>query len=419
MPHRRGSTGRSVAAREKTMNNRSVYSALYLLLITSTANAEPKYGPGATDTEIKLGQTIAYSGPASQTGIPTARGMQALLDRVNEGGGINGRKIKLISLDDAYSSPKTVEQTRRLVESDEVLAIAGSFGSAPNAAIQKYLNAKKVPQIFLLSGSMRFLAPKEFPWTLPFTLSSQRIGEGYGRFIKETKPDAKVAILYQNDEYGREGEKGIRTGLGVQADKFIVAERTYDIGDPTVDSQVVSLKASGADVLFHVSQPKFAAQALRKVNEIEWKPLQFVDVPAASISATFKPVGLDRTVGVMSATYFKDLQDPQWKDDTAVKQYVDTIKKFASDTDPYDTNTAFGYSIGEAVVATLQQCGDDLTRENVMRQATSLKKVQLSLLLPGITLNTTSDDYAAIKQIRLMKFNGTGWDPVGEIMTIP
>jgi branched-chain amino acid transport system substrate-binding protein len=394
-------------------------TALILFLAGPGAIAAPKHGPGVSDSEIKLGQTMAYSGNASAVGIPTAAATQALLRKVNEAGGINGRKINLISLDDAFSPPKTVEQTRRLVESDEVLAIVGSFGSAPNAAIQKYLNGKRVPQIFIMSGSSRFLAPKEFPWTLPFTLSSERIGEAYGRYIKEFLPNAKIAIVFQNDEYGREGERGIRKGLGAGADKSIVAERTYEVGDPTLDSQIVSLKSSGADVLFHVSISKFAAQGLRKVSELGWQPLQFVDVPAASIAVTFKPVGLDKAVGVMSATYFKDLQDPAWKDDPAAKEYFATMKAFAREIDPYDTNAVFGYSVGEAIVAVLRQCGEDLTRENLMRQATNLKEVPLSLLLPGIKLNTTDDDYAAIKQLRLMRFNGAGWEPVGEIMRIP
>jgi branched-chain amino acid transport system substrate-binding protein len=388
-------------------------------LFGTIADAEPKYGPGVTDTEIKLGQTGAYSGDASQIGIPTTRAMQALIMRVNKEGGINGRRIKLLSLDDAYSPPKTVEQTRRLVESDEVLAITGSLGSAPNAAIEKYLNVMKVPQIFLLSGSARFLAPKEFPWTLPFPLSAERIGEAYGRFIKQTKPDAKVAILYQNDEFGRQGEKAIRQGLGEQADKFIVAERSFDVGDPTVDSQIVGLKASGADVLFHESIPKFAAQGLRKVYELGWRPLQFVDVPAASIASTFFPVGLNKAVGVVSATYFKDLKDPTWKSDIDVKVYFETLNTFAPEIDPYDSNSEFGYSVGESIVAVLRQCGDDLTRENVMRQATNLKQIYLSLLLPGITLNTTSEDYAAIKQLRLMQFDGTAWNPIGDLMMMP
>nr|WP_256466412.1 ABC transporter substrate-binding protein [Bradyrhizobium sp. 153] len=366
-----------------------------------------------------MGQTMAYSGNASAVGIPTAGGTQALLRKVNESGGINGRRITLISLDDGLSPPKTVEQTRRLVESDEVLAIAGSLGSAPNAAIQKYLNLKKVPQIFIMSGSSRFLQPKEFPWTMPFTLSAERVGEAYGRYIREARPNAKVAIVYQNDEYGREGRSGIRKGLGPEVDKFVVAERAYEVNDPTVDSQIVSLKASSADVLFHVSISKFAAQGLRKVHELGWQPLQFIDVPAASIAVTFKPVGLDRTVGVMSGTYFKDLQDPTWQNDPAVKEYLATLKTYAPDIDPYDPNAAFGYSVGEAIVAVLRQCGDDLTRENLMRQATNLKKVPLSLLLPGITLNTTGQDYAPIKQIRLMRFNGTGWDAVGELMDLP
>ena len=388
-------------------------------LAASISFANPQYGPGVTDTEIKLGQTVPYSGNGSPIGIPTAGATQALLRRLNEAGGINGRKINLLSLDDALSPPKTVEQTRRLVESDEVLAIVGSLGSAPNAAIQKYLNGKKVPQLFIMSGSSRFLDPKEFPWTMPWPVSSERIGEAYGRYVRQAKPDAKVSIIYQNDEYGREGEKGIRKGLGADADKLIIAERTYNITDPTLDSQIVSLRSSGADILFHVSIPKFAAQGLRKVSELEWQPIQFVDVPSASIAATFKPVGLDKAIGVISATYFKDPRDPRWKDDPAVAEYIATMKAFAPDVDPYDSNALFGYSVGESLVAVLRQCGDDLSRENLMRQAADLKQVPLSLLLPGITLNTAKDDYAPIKQLRLMRFNGTSWDPFGEIMTIP
>ncbi|WP_315834743.1 ABC transporter substrate-binding protein [Bradyrhizobium prioriisuperbiae] len=387
-------------------------------MTSSVAMAGPSYGPGVTDTEIKLGQTLPYSGPGSAIGIPTAGGTAALLRRVNEAGGINGRKINLISLDDGLSPPKTVEQTRRLVEADEVLAIVGSLGSAPNTATQKYLNSKKVPQLFVMSGSSRFLAPKEFPWTMPWPVSAERVGEAYGRYIRQAKPQARVAIVYQNDEYGREGEKGIRKGLGSDADRLIVAERTYDVTDPTLDSQIVSLRASDADVLFHVSISKFAAQGLRKVSELSWQPVQFVDVPSASIAATFKPVGLEKAIGVISATYFKDPRDPAWKDDPGVAEYMSTMKTYAPEADPFDTNALFGYSVAQSLVAVLRQCGDDLTRENLMRQATDLKQVPLSLLLPGITLNTTKDDYAPIKQLRLMRFNGTSWDSFGEIMTI-
>jgi len=254
---------------------------------------------------------------------------------------------------------------------------------------------------------------------MPFTVSSERIGEAYGRYVRQTLPNAKIAIVYQNDEFGREREKGIRKGLGADAERFIVAERTYDVGDPTLDSQIVSLKSSGADVLFHVSIPKFAAQGLRKVSELGWRPLQFVDASASSISATFRPVGLDKTIGVISATYFKDLQDPKWQDDVGVKQYLTTIRSFAPDIDPYDASSLYGYSVGEALIAVLRQCGDDLTRENLMRQAASLTQVPLSLLLPDITLNTKSDDYAPIKQLRLMQFNGAGWDALGDVITLP
>ncbi len=312
-----------------------------------------------------------------------------------------------------------MEQTRRLVESDEVLAIVGSLGSAANAATQKYLNGKKIPQLFIMSGSSRFLAPKEFPWTMPFPVSAERVGEAYGRYIRQSRPQARVAIVYQNDEYGREGEKGIRKGLGADADRIIAAERTYDATDPTLDSQIVSLRASDADVLFYVAISKFAAQGLRKVSELGWSPLQFVDVPSASIAATFQPVGLEKAIGVVSATYFKDPRDPAWRDDPGVKDYLAAMKAYAPEVDPFDTNSVFGYSVAEALAAVLRQCGDDLTRENLMRQATSLKQLPLSLLLPGIALNTSPDDHAPLKQLRLMRFNGTSWEPFGEIMTIP
>ena len=394
-------------------------TALVCCVAATAAIAGSKYGPGVSDTEIKLGQTVPYSGAGSAIGIPTGGASQALLKRVNAAGGINGRKVNLISLDDALSPPKAVEQTRRLVESDEVLAIVGSLGSAANAATQTYLNGKKIPQLFIMSGSSRFLAPKEFPWTMPFPVSAERVGEAYGRYIRQSRPQARVAIVYQNDEYGREGEKGIRKGLGADADRIIAAERTYDVTDPTLDSQIVSLRASDADVLFHVAISKFAAQGLRKVSELGWSPLQFVDVPSASIAATFQPVGLEKAIGVVSATYFKDPRDPAWRDDPGVTDYLATMKAYAPEVDPFDTNSVFGYSVAEALVAVLRQCGDDLTRENLMRQATSLKQLPLSLLLPGIALSTSPDDHAPLKQLRLMRFNGTSWEPFGEIMTMP
>jgi branched-chain amino acid transport system substrate-binding protein len=390
------------------------FTVLASCLTATVSLAAPKYDPGATDTDIKLGQTIAFSGPFSSIGIPTAGAAHALLRRVNEAGGINGRKINLISLDDAGNPPKTVEQTRRLVESEEVLAMVGSWGSGTNVSVHKYLNDRKVPQLLIFSTSSRFLAPKEFPWTMPFVPSAERVGEAYGRYIRQFRPEAKVSIIYQNDEYGREGRKGIRKGLSVDAERMIVAEQAYNPTDPSLESQIVNLKSSGADVLIHVSLSKFAAQGLRKVFELDWHPLQFVDIPASSIEVTLKPVGLDKAVGVLSATWVKDPKDPIWNDDAGVNRYLVTMKAFAPDIDPYDPNALYGYSLGEAIVAVLRQCSDDLTRANIMRQAADLKQVPLSLLLPGITLNTASDDYAPIKQLQLMRFNGVGWDTLGD-----
>jgi branched-chain amino acid transport system substrate-binding protein len=404
--------------RRSTLSKHGFFIAAQLLFIITNAHAASNDGPGVTDTEIRLGQTMPYTGPASSLGV-TGKAMEAYFSSVNENGGINGRKIKLISLDDGLSPAKTVEQTRRLVEQDEVLAIVGSLGSTPNTAIQKFLNSKKIPQLFIMSGSARFLNPKEFPWTMPWPVSSARVGEAYGRFIRETKPNAKIAIIYQDDEYGRKVQRGIRKGLGPDVDKLIVAEKTYDVTDPTIDSQIVSLKSSGADVLFHASIPKFAAQGLRKVHELDWHPIQFIDVPAASISATFKPIGLDKALGVLSATYLKDPLDPTWQNDEAVKRYLAVLKKFGPELDPSDSNAIFGYSVGESIVAVLKQCGDDLTRENVMKRAANLRSVDLSLLLPGITLNAAEDDYALIKQLQLMKFNGTRWERFGQTMRIP
>lgn len=388
-----------------------------MLLAVPTAHAEPKYGPGVSDTEIKLGQTMPYSGPASALGV-TGKAGQAYFNKINDAGGVNGRKINLISLDDGFSPVKTVEQTRRLVERDEVLAVVGSLGSGPNAAVQAYLNEQEVPQLFIMSGSARFLNPQEFKWTMPWTASSARIGEAYGRYVRETMPDAKVAIIYQNDEYGQEAQKGIRKGLGADVDKIVVAQQTYDVTDPTIDSQIIALQASGADVLFHASVPKFAAQGLRKVYELGWKPTQFIDVPAASIAATFRPIGLEKAVDVISATYFKDPLDPKLAEDEGVKRYLETLKAYAPDLDPADSNVIFGYAMAESVVAVLNKAGDDLTRENIMKQAASLDGVHISMLLPSVTLNTTEDYYAAIKHLQLIQFNGTAWDHVGETVLI-
>ena len=378
--------------------------------------AEKKYGPGVTDTEIKIGNTSAYSGPASAYGT-IGKTIDAYFKKINDEGGINGRKINFISYDDGYSPPKTVEQTRKLVESDEALLVFQGLGTPPNSAIHKYMNAKKVPQLFVATGATKWGDPEKFPWTMGWQPNYQSEGRIYAAYLLKNKPDAKIGILFQNDDYGKDYVKGLKDGLGDKAKSMIVAEYSYETSDPTIDSQVVNLKSSGADVFYNITTPKFAAQAIKKAGEIGWKPLQILNNVSNSPGAVLKPAGLEHAQGLLTAFYHKDPTDPQWKDDAAWKEWSAFMDKYYPDGDKSSTFTVFGYLAAQTMVHVLQQAGDDLTRENVMKQAASIKALKLGMMLPGILLNTGPKDFFPIEQMQLARFKDSQWELFGEVIS--
>jgi ABC-type branched-subunit amino acid transport system substrate-binding protein len=391
-------------------------SALAIALSASSAYAQKKYDPGASDTEIKVGQTAPFSGPASAYAT-ISKAQAAYFKMVNDEGGVNGRKINLIQYDDAYSPPKTVEQVRKLVESDEVLLTFQLIGTPPNAAVQKYLNQKKVPQLFAATGASRFSDPKNYPWTLGFNPSYFVEGRIYGQYILKNYPDAKIGVLYQNDDLGKDYLNGLKSGLGDKASKMIVGEASYEVSDPTIDSQILKLRDAGATLFFSASTPKQAAQAIKKNAEIGWHPIHILDINATSVGAVMKPAGLENSKGIISTNYGKDPLDPQWKDDAGMKRYFAFMAKYYPEGDKNSSFNSYGYSTAQLLVHVLKQCGDDLTRANVMKQATNLKDVQLDLSLPGITATTTADDYRVNKQMQMMRFNGERWELFGPIIT--
>jgi len=388
---------------------------LAIALSASSANAQKKYDTGATDTEIKIGQTNPFSGPASAYAT-IGKTQAAYIKMINDQGGVNGRKINLIQYDDAYSPPKAVEQVRKMVESDEVLLTFQILGTPSNAAVQKYLNAKKVPQLFAATGASKFTDPKNFPWTMGFNPNYFVEGRIYGQYIIKNYPNAKIGILYQNDDLGKDYLNGIKAGLGNQAATMIVAEASYEVSDPTVDSQILKIKDAGADLFFSASTPKQAAQTIKKIAELAWHPVHILDINATSVGAVMKPAGLEASKGVISVNYGKDPLDPTWKDDAGMKKYFDFMAKYYPDGDKDSSFNSYGYGTTQLLIHVLKQCGDDLTRENIMKQATSLKNVQLDLSLPGILVNTTPDDYRVNKQLQMMKFNGERWELFGPIL---
>jgi branched-chain amino acid transport system substrate-binding protein len=394
---------------------RAAASALVLALSIPTAQAQKKYDSGASDTEIKVGQTVPLSGPASAYAV-IGKTQAAYMKMINDQGGVNGRKVNLIQYDDAYSPPKTVEQTRKLVESDEVLLTFQIIGTAPNVAVQKYLNAKKVPQLFAATGAARFTDPKNFPWTMGFNPSYLVEGRIYAQYLLKNYPNARIGVLYQNDDLGKDYLAGFKAGLGDKA-KMIVAETSYEITEPTIDSQILRLKDAGADVLFSATTPKQAAQAIKKVAEIGWKPLHIIDINASSVSAVLKPAGLDNAKGVVSVGYVKDSADPEWKDDPGMKRYLAFMAKYYPDGDKDSNLNVYGYITSQLLVQVLQQCGDDLTRENVMRQAANLRNIELDLTLPGISVTTSPTDYRVNKQFQMVQFDGQRWQKLGGIVT--
>jgi branched-chain amino acid transport system substrate-binding protein len=390
-------------------------TALTLALSVSAANAQKKYDPGASDTEIKVGQTVPFSGPASAY-ASIGKTQAAYFKMINDQGGINGRKINLIQYDDAYSPPKAVEQVRKLVESDEVLLTFQIIGTPSNAAVQKYLNSKKVPQLFAATGASKFTDPKNFPWTMGYNPNYFVEGRIYGQYILKEYPNTKIGVLYQNDDLGKDYLNGIKAGLGDKAAKMIVNESSYEVSDPTVDSQILKIKDAGADLFFSASTPKQAAQAIKKIGEIGWKPVQIVDINATSVGAVMKPAGLDAAKGVISVNYGKDPLDPTWKDDAGLKKYFDFMAKYYPDGDKDSNFNTYGYGTAQLLAHVLQQCGDNLTRENVMKQAASLKDVTSDIALPGIKANTSATDYRVNKQLQMMKFNGERWELFGPLL---
>jgi branched-chain amino acid transport system substrate-binding protein len=383
-------------------------------LCASVAQAQKKYDPGATDTEIRIGQTMPYSGPASAYGT-IGRSEAAYFKKINDEGGINGRKIQLISLDDGYSPPKTVEMVRRLVEQEEVLFVFQPLGTAPNSAIHKYMNAKKVPQLFVASGATKWGDPKNFPWTMGWQPSYQSEAKIYAKDILANHPDAKVAVLYQNDDYGKDLLKGLKDGLGAKA-SMIVMEASYEVSDPSIDSQIVSLKGSGADVLVDITTPKFAALAIRKVHDIGWKPVHYLNNVSLSIGAVLTPAGLDKSVGLITVAYLKDATDAQWENDPAMNDFRAFMTKYYPEGNLKDSSNVYGYSAAQTLVQVLKQCGNDLTRANVMKQAASLKNLQLPLARPGIAINTGPDDFFPFEALQLQRFDGKHWVPFGKVI---
>lgn len=381
----------------------------------SAVGQEKNYGPGVTDTEVKIGQTMPYSGPASSFAA-IGRAMTAYFQKVNAEGGINGRKINLVSLDDGYSPPKAVEQTRRLVESEEVLAIVGTFGSPTNFATQKYLNAKKVPGLFLGTGANRVSEPATYPWSMGWQPNNHAKGVIYAKYLLKERPNAKVAVLFQNDDFGRDHLKGFRDGLGDKAAAMIVKELSYEIAEPTIDSQILILKATGADVFLDISTPKFSAQAIKKMAETKWDALHLLSDAAGSISSTLVPAGLENSKGVITVAFRKDPNDAAWADDPGMRDYLAFMKQYMPEANPSETYHVFGYATAQTFVHVLKNCGDDLSRENLMKQATSIKDLVLPIMLPGIKLNTTTTRYTPMSQEQLMQFDGVKWKPIGEVI---
>jgi branched-chain amino acid transport system substrate-binding protein len=402
--------------RSATIRSAAFWTALIAFAATNgSALAQKKYDTGATDTEIKIGNIVPYSGPASAYGI-IGRTEEAYFKMINENGGINGRQIKFISYDDAYSPPKAVEQVRKLVESDEVLVVFNALGTPSNTAIQKYLNSKKVPQLFVATGATKWNDPTHFPWTIGWQPSYQSEARIYAKYLMKEKPGAKIAVLYQNDDFGKDYLKGLKDGFAAKA-SAIVAEESYEVSEPTIDNHIVKLKASGADVLISITTPKFAAQTIKKMAEIDWKALQIVANVSTSVGAVMKPAGFENGQGVLSAHYAKDAGDAQWKDDPGMKKFLAFLDKHYPDADRTNSQVIYGYGAAQTLTKVLEMCGNDLTRANIMKQAANLKDFTPDTLLPGIRMNTSATDFAPIEQLQMMRFKGEKWDLFGEVIS--
>jgi len=388
-----------------------------LVLFTATcggALAQKKYDPGASDTEIRIGNIMPYSGPASAYGV-IGRTEEAYFRKINAEGGINGRKITFISYDDGYSPSKAVEQARKLVERDGVLLVFNSLGTPSNVAIQKYMNDKQVPQLFVASGATKWNNPKDFPWTMGWQPSYQNEAHIYAKYLIKEKPDAKIGVLYQNDDFGKDYLKGLKDGFGAKS-SMIVAEQSYETSEPAIDNQVAKLKAAGADVVVSITTPKFAAQAIKRIAELNWKPLQIVANVSSSVGGVMRPAGFENAQGIISAAYAKDGADPQWDNDPGMRNFAVFLAKYYPDGNKSDGALIFGYGAAQTMVKVLRMCGDDLTRANVMKQAESLKDFAPDTLLSGIRINTSATDFAPIEQLQLMRFKGEKWELFGDII---
>jgi branched-chain amino acid transport system substrate-binding protein len=399
-------------------NKLAIFSAAFAVLAASSSGAlaQKKYDTGATDTEIKIGNIMPYSGPASAYGV-IGKTEEAYFKKINAAGGINGRKINFISYDDGYSPPKTVEQARKLVESDEVLLVFNSLGTPPNSAIQKYMNSKKVPQLFVATGATKWNDAKNFPWTMGWQPNYQSETQIYAKYILKEKPNAKIAVLYQNDDYGKDYLKGLRDGLGAKASSMIVAEESYETTEPSVDNHIVKLKSTNADIFVNITTPKFAAQAIKKMGEIQWKPTHFLNNVSASVGSVIKPAGYENSQDIISAAYLKDASDKQWDNDPGMKEFYAFLEKDFPEGNKLDGSVVVGYGVAQTLVKVLQMCGDNLTRENVMKQAASLKDFRTEVLLPGIKINTSPTDFAPISSLQLMKFKGEKWELFGDVIS--
>ena len=399
------------------LNKLAIFSAAFAVLAASSSGAlaQKKYDTGATDTEIKIGNIMPYSGPASAYGV-IGKTEAAYFKKINDAGGINGRKINFITYDDGYSPPKTVEQARKLVESDEVLLVFNSLGTPPNSAIHKYMNSKKVPQLFVATGATKWNDPKDFPWTMGWQPNYQSETQIYAKYILKNNPNAKIAVLFQNDDYGKDYLKGLKDGLGAKAASMITAEESFETSEPSIDNHIVKLKSTNADIFVNISTPKFAAQAIKKMAEIQWKPLHFLNNVSASVGSVIKPAGYENSQDIISAAYLKDPSDKQWDNDPGMKEFYAFLAKDFPEGDRLDGSVVVGYGVSQTLVKVLQMCGDNLTRENVMKQAASLKDFRTEVLLPGIKINTGPDDFAPISSLQLMKFKGEKWELFGDVI---
>jgi branched-chain amino acid transport system substrate-binding protein len=384
-------------------------------ITSGAALAQKKYDTGATDTEIKIGNIMPYSGPASAYGI-IGKTEEAYFKMINDKGGINGRKVSFVTYDDGYSPPKAVEQVRKLVESDEVLAVFNPLGTPSNSAIQKYLNAKKIPQLFVATGATKWNDPKNFPWTMGWQPSYQSEAVIYAKWLLKEKPDAKVAVLYQNDDFGKDYLKGTKDGFGAKASNIIM-EESYEVSEPSIDGHIVKIKAANPDVLLIYSTPKFGAQAIKKTAELGWRPLQIITNVSASVGSVMKPAGFDNAQDVLSAAYAKDGADPRWNDDPGMKKWSEFLDKYMPGADKTDASIVYGYGAAQTLAKVLELCGDDLTRANVMKQAASLKDFTPDTLLPGVKINTGPADFAPISQLQMQRFKGEKWEPFGDIIS--